>query len=79
MRDHGPSRTAIVVAILRAAHQLVDSPLIFEDPLALQILPYVLYFDVEKNSCPESLQMDTIPSDIHQDGRVSEGISEPTY
>lgn len=41
MRDHRPSRTAIAVAILRAAHQLVDSPLIFEDPLALQILrPY---------------------------------------
>src|SRR5215831_8785858 len=41
MRDHRPSRTAIAVAILRAAHQLVDLPLIFEDPLALQILrPY---------------------------------------
>src|SRR5215469_16783084 len=41
MRDHRPSRTAIAVAILRATHQLIDSPLIFEDPLALQILkPY---------------------------------------
>src|SRR5215469_565295 len=41
MRDHRPSSTATAVAILRAAHQLVDSPLIFEDPLALQILrPY---------------------------------------
>jgi methyltransferase (TIGR00027 family) len=33
-----PSRTAERVAIRRAAHQFLDRPLIFEDPLALTIL-----------------------------------------
>ncbi|TWB19136.1 methyltransferase (TIGR00027 family) [Nitrospirillum amazonense] len=33
-----PSRTALVVAALRAAHQLVDAPVIFADPVALPIL-----------------------------------------
>ncbi len=33
-----PKPSALKVAILRAAHQLLDTPLIFEDPLALQIL-----------------------------------------
>ncbi|RXH55148.1 class I SAM-dependent methyltransferase [Granulicella sibirica] len=33
-----PSRTAVRVALRRAAHQLVDSPLVFEDPLAVRIL-----------------------------------------
>lgn len=38
--SHGspPKPSALRVAILRAAHQLLDSPLIFEDPLALKIL-----------------------------------------
>jgi methyltransferase (TIGR00027 family) len=31
----GPSRTALTVALLRAAHRLVDRPLVFDDPLAL--------------------------------------------
>jgi len=33
-----PSRTAQAAAIHRAAHQLVDKPPVFEDPLALRIL-----------------------------------------
>ncbi len=33
-----PSITARYVAIRRAAHQLVDHPLVFEDPLALRII-----------------------------------------
>jgi methyltransferase (TIGR00027 family) len=33
-----PSHTALRTALKRAAHQLLDSPLVFEDPLALPIL-----------------------------------------
>jgi len=33
-----PSRTADRVALRRAAHQLWDSPLVFDDPLALKII-----------------------------------------
>ncbi|NRR30374.1 class I SAM-dependent methyltransferase [Oxalobacteraceae bacterium] len=33
-----PSRSALTVALLRAAHQLLDTPLVFSDPLALPIL-----------------------------------------
>ncbi len=33
-----PSRSAFTVAKLRAAHQLLDTPLVFDDPLALPIL-----------------------------------------
>lgn len=33
-----PSRTAQRVAVRRAAHQLLDRPLVFEDPYALQII-----------------------------------------
>ncbi len=38
MRQHEPSRTAQRVALRRAAHQLLDHPLVFEDPLALRIV-----------------------------------------
>ncbi len=38
MIDGRRSRTAERVAIRRAAHQILDRPLIFEDPLALKIL-----------------------------------------
>ncbi|MET3133155.1 methyltransferase (TIGR00027 family) [Oxalobacteraceae bacterium GrIS 1.11] len=37
-RDAGPKPSALMVAVLRAAHQLLDAPLVFEDPLALAIL-----------------------------------------
>ena len=33
-----PSRTALSVALRRAAHQIVDAPLVFSDPLAVRIL-----------------------------------------
>ena len=38
MEQSSPSRTAQGVALLRAAHQLLDSPKIFGDPLALTIV-----------------------------------------
>ena len=38
MEEAIPSRTALRVALRRAAHQLYDSPLVFEDPLAVAIL-----------------------------------------
>jgi methyltransferase (TIGR00027 family) len=38
MQEAQPSRTALRVALRRAAHQLVDRPLLFEDPLAIRIL-----------------------------------------
>lgn len=36
--DGVPRATALRVAFYRAAHQLLDAPLIFEDPLALKVL-----------------------------------------
>jgi methyltransferase (TIGR00027 family) len=36
--DGRPSATAELVAVRRAVHQLLDRPLVFEDPLALQIV-----------------------------------------
>jgi methyltransferase (TIGR00027 family) len=38
MQEAKPSRTAMGVAIRRAAHQLFDSPLILDDPIALPIV-----------------------------------------
>jgi methyltransferase (TIGR00027 family) len=38
MIDARPSRTALRVAIRRAAHQLVDRPVILHDPIAIPIL-----------------------------------------
>jgi methyltransferase (TIGR00027 family) len=38
MHESRPSRTAHRVALRRAAHQLVDEPLVFRDPLALSII-----------------------------------------
>jgi methyltransferase (TIGR00027 family) len=38
MHDDRPSATAYRVAIRRAAHQLLDSPKVFDDPLALAIV-----------------------------------------
>ena len=37
--DHGiPSRTALRVALRRAAHQIFDSPVVFHDPVAVPLL-----------------------------------------
>ena len=33
-----PSRTAIIVAVHRAVHQIIDRPVVFVDPLAMRIL-----------------------------------------
>jgi methyltransferase (TIGR00027 family) len=38
MEESVASKTALRVALRRAAHQLYDSPLVFEDPLAVKIL-----------------------------------------
>ncbi|MFC5475535.1 class I SAM-dependent methyltransferase [Paraherbaspirillum soli] len=38
MQAGQPSRSALTVAMLRAAHQLLDTPKVFDDPLALRIL-----------------------------------------
>jgi len=38
MQHNRPSRTAYRVAMRRAAHQIIDSPVVFEDPLSLPIL-----------------------------------------
>jgi methyltransferase (TIGR00027 family) len=38
MNPGQPSRTAIRVALRRAAHQVLDSPLVFEDPLAMAMI-----------------------------------------
>jgi methyltransferase (TIGR00027 family) len=38
VRQGQPSRSALSVATLRAAHQLLDEPLVFADPLALPLL-----------------------------------------
>lgn len=38
MIDQRPSRTAFRVALRRAAHQLLDQPLVFVDPIALRII-----------------------------------------
>jgi methyltransferase (TIGR00027 family) len=38
MKQNGPSLTARKVAMMRAAHQILDSPKVFEDPVALEII-----------------------------------------
>lgn len=38
MEEAIPSRTALRVALRRAAHQIYDSPVVFEDPIAVPIL-----------------------------------------
>jgi methyltransferase (TIGR00027 family) len=38
MQSAVPSRTALRVALRRAAHQLYDTPIVFEDPFAIRIL-----------------------------------------
>src|SRR5580765_264787 len=38
MKADQPSRTAIRVALRRATHQLIDRPLVLEDPLALRVI-----------------------------------------
>ena len=34
-----PSQTMLQTALLRAAHQVLDAPRIFEDPIAVDLVP----------------------------------------
>src|SRR5262245_41046378 len=52
MQDAQPSRTAMRVAARRAAHQLLDRPLVLEDPLALQIVGPEAVAQVETSGRP---------------------------
>jgi methyltransferase (TIGR00027 family) len=45
-----PSRTAQGAALLRAAHQLVDRPLVFEDPIAPRILGAQVTQQIERDA-----------------------------
>jgi O-methyltransferase involved in polyketide biosynthesis len=38
VKQNRPSLTAYKVAIMRAAHQILDNPKVFEDPIALKIV-----------------------------------------
>jgi len=38
MKQNNPSLTAYKVAMMRAAHQILDNPKVFEDPIALSII-----------------------------------------
>ena len=38
MKNNSPSLTAYSVALMRAAHQILDNPRVFEDPMALRIV-----------------------------------------
>ena len=38
MKENSPSRTAQSVAMRRAAHQLLDDPKVFDDPVAIRII-----------------------------------------
>ena len=40
MQTGQPSRTLLGPAIRRAAHQLLDAPLIFTDPIAVGLVPH---------------------------------------
>jgi methyltransferase (TIGR00027 family) len=52
MKEDCPSATALSVAARRAAHQVVDDPKVFDDPLALRILglPDASYLDPQWTS-----------------------------
>ena len=49
MHEGKPSATALYVAIFRAAHQLIDRPLVFADPVALRILDGATRSALERN------------------------------
>ena len=49
------SRTALRVAMHRAAHQLLDRPKVFDDPLALEIIGPELLLEVRRECCVRSL------------------------
>ena len=49
MNTAQPSRTAVRVALRRAAHQILDTPLVFNDPLALRMIGPEVAAALEKN------------------------------
>jgi methyltransferase (TIGR00027 family) len=49
MRVAEPSRTAVRVALRRAAHQILDRPLVFADPIALPMVGRQVAAALEKN------------------------------
>ncbi len=49
MNTGQPSRTAVRVALRRAAHQILDRPLVFEDPLALRMIGREVAAALEQN------------------------------
>jgi methyltransferase (TIGR00027 family) len=55
MLDAKPSRTAQRVAIRRAAHQLLDDPKVFEDPLAIPIAGREAAAELERAGAAEAL------------------------
>ncbi|MGO4213643.1 class I SAM-dependent methyltransferase [Terriglobus sp. 2YAB30_2] len=54
MIEGTPSRTALRVAMRRAAHQVFDRPLVLEDPVALRILPQEQQDEVKRT--PDGLR-----------------------
>jgi O-methyltransferase involved in polyketide biosynthesis len=46
MNQDRPSLTAHKVAMMRAAHQVLDNPKVFEDPIALRIVGTRGAFDI---------------------------------
>jgi methyltransferase (TIGR00027 family) len=53
MNEGRPSQTALGAAVLRAAHQLVDLPPVFVDPLALRIVGPVVEEELRVRGGPE--------------------------
>jgi methyltransferase (TIGR00027 family) len=56
MEENQPSRTAQGAAMLRAAHQLLDNPPVFADPLALRIIGHEA--EAELRNHQDALQAD---------------------
>lgn len=50
MQEARPSRTALRVALRRAAHQIYDDPVVFHDPIAVPILGQEYVSEVHKTS-----------------------------
>lgn len=50
MEEARPSRTALRVAMRRAAHQMYDSPLVFTDPVAVPILGQEYVEDLQRDA-----------------------------
>lgn len=56
MRAGVASRTALGVALRRAAHQVLDRPLVFEDALALPIVDRLAELETFANQAPRTLR-----------------------